>query len=50
MNTQQINAILFNDAMTKHMFQGVCSIDQLSLTCNGMVVVNSDEQDQPGEH
>ena len=50
MNTQQINAILFNDAMTKHMFQGVCSIDQLPLTCNGMVVVNTDEQDQPGEH
>ena len=50
MNTQQINAILCNDAMTKHMFQGVFSIDQLPLTCDGMVVVNTDEHDQPGEH
>ena len=50
MNTQQIRAILHNDYMTKDLFQGVFAIDQLPATCHGMYVVNTDEQDKPGEH
>ena len=41
---------LHNDYMTKDMFQCVFAIDQLPATCHGMYVVNTDEQDKPGEH
>ena len=47
MNTQQISAILCNDFMTKDLFQGVFSIDQLPSTCDGMYVINADEHDEP---
>ena len=50
MNTHQINAILSYDSMTKHLFQGVYAVDVLPTTCEGMYVINTDEQDQPGSH
>ena len=50
MNTQQISAILSSDFMTKNLFHGVFAVDQLSSVCDGMYVINSDEQDKPGEH
>jgi len=50
MNTQQIDAILRNDFMTKHEFQGVFPVDKLPLICDGMYVINTDEHDEPGEH
>ena len=50
MNTQQIDAILSSDYMTKNLFRGVFAIDQLPTICDGMYVINTDEQDKPGEH
>ena len=50
MDTQQISAILSSDFMTKNLFHGVFAVDQLPSVCNGMYVINSDEQDKPGEH
>ena len=50
MNTIQIDAILRNDYMTKHLFKGVYPVDMLPKSCDGMYVINTDEHDQPGEH
>ena len=50
MNTKQISAILKCDSMTKDSFRGVYAIDQLPSWEPGAYVVNTDEQDKPGEH
>lgn len=50
MNTQQIQAILQNDYMTKGLFQGVFPMDELPSSCDGMYVINTDDHDEPGEH
>ena len=50
MNTQQINAILRNDYMTRRLFKGVYPIDMLPQSCEGMYVINTDEHYRPGEH
>ena len=50
MNTKQIATILKCDYVTKDIFQGVYAIDQLPSWQPGAYVVNTDEQDKPGEH
>ena len=50
MNSLQIDSILRNDYMTKHIFQGVYAVDVLPESCVGMYVINTDEHDQPGQH
>ena len=50
MNTQQISTILSSDVMTKKLVHGVFPVDQLPSVCNGMYVINTDEQDKPGDH
>ena len=50
MNTQQIQAILQNNIMTKGLFQRLFPTDHLPSSCDDMYVTSTDERDKPGEH
>ena len=52
MNTRQIEAILKSDLMTRDLYRGTFSMDEVPRLKMrpGCFIINTDDRDEPGEH
>lgn len=50
MNTSQLRRILQTDVMASDLYRGIYAMDTLPDCTPGYYIINTDDQDEPGEH